>query len=73
MAASGAVRIALESDTPEAAALRVYDTRGREVWASGAGAVREWEVDTRTWAPGVYVARAGTGGEAVTARFTVAR
>ncbi|WP_143536712.1 T9SS type A sorting domain-containing protein [Rubricoccus marinus] len=73
--ASGAVRIALEVSTPEAATVTVYDARGREVHreASGARGDHAWEVDTRAWAAGVYTVRAEVGGEVLRARFTVAR
>ena len=73
--ASGAVRIALDLDTPEAATITVYDARGREVHtaASGARGTHAWEVDASAWAAGVYVAKAEAGGETVSQSFTVAR
>ncbi len=72
---AGAVRIALDLDTPEAAQLTVFDARGRAVHteASGARTEHAWEVDTSAWAAGVYVARAEAGGAVTSARFTVAR
>ncbi len=72
---SGAVRVALDIGTPEAAWLTVFDARGRAVYthASGARTAHAWEVNTAAWAAGVYVARAEVRGEQVTARFTVAR
>ncbi len=73
--ASGAVRIALELDAPEAAMLRIFDARGREVHteASGARGTHAWEVSTTRWSPGVYIARVESGGDTVTAQMTVAR
>ncbi len=73
--ASGAARIALRLASPEAARLRVFDARGREVHAvaSGARGTHDWEVSTAGWAPGVYIVRAEVGGEIVTAQLTIAR
>ncbi len=82
--ATGAVTVAVASSSArEAVTIDILDALGRRVAAVHAGPLgageRTFALDTGAWAPGVYTARVtaadggGAGGEAHTARFTVAR
>ena len=64
--------LTLRLDGAERAAVEVYSATGRLVSRGEAvgGALR---LDVRTWAPGVYVARAVADGQAVTTRLVVTR
>ena len=64
--------VALRFAGADRATVSVYSATGRLVFAGEmAGGTRA--LDTRAWAPGVYVARAVAGGQAATARIVVAR
>lgn len=67
---SGTVTLRLIGDTE--AAVDVFGVDGRRVF-SGAMVGGALTIETRDWAPGVYVARATTNGPAVASRFVVLR
>ncbi len=76
--ATGAVTVSVASpSTLDAVTIEILDALGRRVAVVHAGPLgageRTFALDASAWAPGVYTARAQAGGEAQTARFTVAR
>lgn len=50
----------------------IYSSTGRRIYA-GSMEGQELTIETRAWAPGVYIARAVVNGQAVTTRIVVAR
>jgi hypothetical protein len=64
---TGALTLRLGGSVAEVVTLEVFDALGRRVWVRGVAGRSSVPVDASAWAPGLYIVRARTGAEAVTA------